>query len=386
MRALVFRAPWDIGVESRDQPAPGPGEVAVRIVATGICGSDIHGFTGENGRRHPGQIMGHETVGTVEALGPGVAEAHRDDTAENHGDGTAETHGDSTAADHAVGTAAGLPIGAVVTVNPLISCGDCPACQAGAPQSCPRRRIIGVDPTYVSAFAEVMLVPAGNVVRLPDDMPIEYGALIEPLSVGRHAAGRGGCTAGEAVVVIGGGPIGQACALAAARLGARHVVVSEPSPSRRRLIEALGFTAVDPTGQDLAQATLDAFGGPANLVLDTVGTSRSLADAVACSSFGARVVLVGMNAPQIELAAYMFSTEERSLIGSFCYTPAEFAETAAWVGSAPAELAALIDGRVDFDGAPAAFASLARRELDASKVLVFPQGVPASLPAKEAAR
>lgn len=347
MRALVFRKPWDIGVEGRDDPTPGPGEVAVRIVATGICGSDIHGFTGENGRRHPGQIMGHETVGTVDALGDGLG-----------------------------GAAAELPIGAVVTVNPLISCGDCPACEADAPQSCPQRRVIGVEPTYVSAFAEVMLAPVDNVVRLPDDMPVEYGALIEPLSVGRHAAGRGGCEAGDAVVVIGGGPIGQACALAASRLGARHVVVTEPNPSRRRLIEALGFTAVDPTEQDLAQAALDAFEVPASLVLDTVGTSRSLADAVTCSSFGARIVLVGMNAPQVELAAYKFSTEERSLVGSFCYTPAEFVDTAAWVGGAPAELAALVDGRVDFDGAPAAFTSLARGELDASKVLVFPQGVP----------
>ncbi len=65
MRALVFRGAWDIGVEDRPDPRPGADEVLIRITATGICGSDIHGFTGENGRRHPGQVMGHETVGRV---------------------------------------------------------------------------------------------------------------------------------------------------------------------------------------------------------------------------------------------------------------------------------------------------------------------------------
>ncbi|HEX8348196.1 MAG TPA: alcohol dehydrogenase catalytic domain-containing protein, partial [Actinoplanes sp.] len=74
MRALVFHGPADLGVEELPDPVPGPDEVLLRITATGICGSDLHGYTGENGRRHAGQVMGHETVGRVAAVGSAVPE------------------------------------------------------------------------------------------------------------------------------------------------------------------------------------------------------------------------------------------------------------------------------------------------------------------------
>jgi threonine dehydrogenase-like Zn-dependent dehydrogenase len=286
--------------------------------------------------------MGHETVGRVAAVGAGVD----------------------------------LSVGALVTVNPVISCGSCAACLAGAEQSCPQRRVIGVAPEISSAFAQLMVAPAGNVVELPESMPEEYGALVEPLAVGYHAALRGGCSQPDTVLVIGGGPIGQACALAARRLGARAVVVSEPSDPRRSLVHKIGFDCVDPTSGDLPAAVAAALGGPATLVLDAVGSSRSLADAAAASSYGARIVLVGMNAPKVEVAAYSVSTEERSLIGSFCYSAADFRATADWVGSAPEELQHLVDGRVDLDGAAEAFGQLGKGESSASKVLVFPHGVP----------
>jgi threonine dehydrogenase-like Zn-dependent dehydrogenase len=357
VRALVFRGPWDLGVETREDPRPADGEVLIRVTATGICGSDIHGFTGENGRRHPGQVMGHETVGRVV-------------------DWTAGGRQPAEPAEPAGRVNTALAPGALVTVNPVIACGACPACRAGTEQSCPSRRVIGVAPDIESAFADAMVVPARNVVPLPEDMPEEYGALVEPLAVGYHAADRGGCTERDAVLVVGGGPIGQACLLAARRLGAQRVVVSEPNPHRRDLVTALGAVAVDPTAGDTAEAVAAALGGPATLVLDAVGASASLADAMTCSAFGARVVLVGMNSPRIELAAYAVSTEERTLIGSFCYSARHFRETAEWVGGAPAELRHLVDGRVDLDGAVAAFAELAKGESQASKVLVFPGGTP----------
>jgi threonine dehydrogenase-like Zn-dependent dehydrogenase len=342
VRVLVFNGPWDLTVDDRDDPVPGDGEVLVRVAATGICGSDLHGFTGENGRRHPGQVMGHETVGSVAAVGSGVADVRPGDT---------------------------------VTVNPLLACGRCPACRAGSEQSCPHRRVIGVDPTIVSAFAELLVAPAGNVVVLPPEMPLEHGALIEPLSVGYHAARRGSCGPGDRVLVIGGGPIGQACVLAARRLRAEQVVATEPDGHRRELVGSLGVAAVDPTAD--GDAVLEALGGPATLVLDAVGSTRSIADAMRFSSFGARVVLVGMGSPQIDLPAYSVSTEERTLIGSFCYSAADFRDTAAWVGSSPAGLDRLVDGRVDLAHAPEAFTELASGSSAKSKVLVFPNGTPA---------
>ena len=343
MRALVYHGPGDIGVEDRQDPRPGPDEVVLRITATGICGSDLHGYTGENKRRHPGQIMGHETVGRIAAVGSNVSDA-------------------------------ALQPGRVATVNPVIGCGECAQCAAGTEQLCARRRVIGVDKEIESAFAELMLAPARNVVVLPDSIPEEYGALVEPLAVGYHAAARGDVDSGDLVLVIGGGPIGQAAALAARRLGARLVVVSEPNEARRRLVEKVGFPTIDPRTGDLAEQAQAALGQPATVVLDAVGISRTLSDGLTASGLGARVVLVGMGAREVTLPAFEISTLERSIIGTFTYSSRQFRETAAWVASRPAGLEYLIDDRVDLDRAPDAFARLASGNLDASKILVYLQG------------
>ena len=345
MRALVLRDFYDIAVEERPDPVPGSGQAVVEVIATGICGSDFHGYSGENGRRHPGQVMGHETVGRIYELGPD-AEA--------------------------------LSVGQLVTVNPVMSCGECWACQSGQEQWCSRRVVLGVAPEIPAAFADRVAVPAANIVPLPEDMPEELGALVEPMAVGYHAVRRGQPRPEDRVLVIGGGPIGQACLLAARRLGVQALALSDVSPSRRDLCARLGAEVVDPSAGDLPEAVADRLGGPATLVVDAVGLSPTVADAMAASGLGSRIVLVGMGSPRLELSAYALSTEERALIGSFTYSAAEFADTAEWVGTVPDGIDALIDGRVGWEGAPQSFDDLARGRSTASKILVFPQGPPAS--------
>lgn len=350
MKALVMTGPWALEVAEIADPAPGPGDVVVRITATGICGSDFHGFTGDTGRRHAGQVMGHETVGYVEWVGAAVTDP-------------------------------GLSPGALVTINPVLSCDSCEVCAAGAEQSCPNRTVIGVAPQLVSAFAERVVVRASNVVPLAAGLDPDLGALVEPLAVGYHAAVRGACAPADRVLVIGGGPIGQACLLAAQRLGATAVAVSDVNPLRRDLCASFGARVIDPLAAARAEgglgaAVAEALGGKATLVIDAVGLTPTVRDAIEASVFGARIVLVGMGTPSVELPAYGISTEERSLIGSFCYSREHFAATATWVGETTVPLGRLIDGRVGYDGAAAAFTDLAKGSTDASKILVYPGGVP----------
>ena len=343
MRALVLRDFYDIAVEERPDPVAGPGQAVVEVIATGICGSDFHGYSGENGRRHPGQVMGHETVGRVRDLGPDVE---------------------------------GVAIGQLVTVNPVMSCHECPACLSGQEHWCSRRVVLGVAPEIPAAFADRVAVPASNIVPLPEHMPEELGALAEPMAVGYHAVRRGQPNPDDRVLVIGGGPIGQACLLAARRLGVQAMALSDVSPSRRDLCARLGAEVVDPTAGNLPEAVADRLGGPATLVVDAVGVNRTVADAMAASSLGSRIVLVGMGSPQLDLAAYTLSTAERSLIGSFTYTAAEFIQTAEWVGTVPEGIGELIDGRVGWEVAPQSFDDLARGRSSARKILVFPHGPP----------
>jgi threonine dehydrogenase-like Zn-dependent dehydrogenase len=338
MRALVFHGPLEMSVEERPEPTPGPGDALLEIIATGICGSDLHGYTGATGRRHPGQVMGHETVGRV------------------LDDRTGE-----------------LPPGRLVTVNPVLGCLLCAACEAGTPQRCPDRRVIGVQADISAAFAERMVAPARNVVPLPDGTPPEIGGLVEPLAVGYHAVRRGDPSGADLVYVLGGGPIGQAVAIAARRVGVTHVVVADLDAGRRDLVGRLGFTTVDPVAQP-ADAVVRILGGPPTLVVDAVGATATLRSALEIAAPGARIVLVGMAAPVVEIPAYAVSTGERSILGSFSYDDEAFRSTAAWAGAQASDLAALIEVRIGLDEAPGAFRRLADGVLTAGKILVFPSG------------
>jgi threonine dehydrogenase-like Zn-dependent dehydrogenase len=338
VKALVYRGPWDLRAEEVEAPTLDSGQVLLKIAATGICGSDVHGFAGRTGRRHPGQVMGHETAAWVQALGPDVAPD-------------------------------GLAVGQLVTVNPVLPCGGCERCRTGASYMCANRTVIGVSPALSSAFAEFMAVPVANVVPLSSGVTPQLGALVEPLAVGYHAAVRGGCGEGNLVLVVGGGPIGQACAIAARRLGA-EVVVTELNADRRTLVASLGFDAVfDPAEEQAALS--ERLGEGAQVVIDAVGSSESLRAACLQSLPQARIVLVGMHSPALEVDAYRISTEEREVIGSFSYTEEEFAATAQWVSDHP-ELSRLVEAEVGWDGAPDAFTRLAKGESGASKILVVP--------------
>jgi threonine dehydrogenase-like Zn-dependent dehydrogenase len=262
-----------------------------------------------------------------------------------------------------------------VTVNPVLGCGHCPACVAGTPQRCPDRRVLGVQPDLSAAFAERMVVPTRNIVPLPDGTPPDVGSLVEPLAVGYHALRRGDVTGDDLLYVVGGGPIGQAVAMAARRLGVATTVVAELDPGRRDLLTRLGFAAVDPTGLS-TDSIRSILGGPATIVVDAVGATLTLSGALDIVAPGGRIVLVGMAAPRVELAAYALSTAERAIVGSFSYDNATFADTATWAGANAAEVAPLIEARVSLNEAPETFRALADGTLRASKVLVYPSGPP----------
>lgn len=339
MRVLELKNFGELVVTQRDRPAVGDRDVVIDVVVTGICGSDIHGYTGENGRRVLGQVMGHESAGRIAALGALVVDA-------------------------------GLHVGQAVTFNPLIACGECEACSVGQQNHCPDRSVIGVNPALISAFAEQIVVPAANVVALSSAIPIAYGALVEPLAVAFHAVRRARVHPGQNVLVVGGGPIGQSVVLAALQEGARAVLVSEMDPGRRELCTRLGATVLDPRAGPLAEQVRAAFGSLADVAIDAVGISATMVGAISSTRFGGVVSLVGMGSPELVLDAYRVSTEEREIVGSFCYTNQDFLDAAAWVDQGSPLLAALISRQVSAEHADAAFAGLAAADGTTGKVLV----------------
>ncbi|GAA0338621.1 zinc-binding dehydrogenase [Micropruina glycogenica] len=155
--------------------------------------------------------------------------------------------------------------------------------------------MIGVKPDVVAAFAQLVAVPARNVVPLPDGMPTTHGALVEPLAVATHAVGRLNPPDGP-VLVAGGGPIGQSVAVVLRQVGVRQVLVSEPAAERRELLTALGVTALNPGDAPVAEQVLAVAGRPAVAAFDAVGSSGSVADCLAATELGASVCLIGGDA------------------------------------------------------------------------------------------
>lgn len=337
MKALRLEELGRLAVVDLPDPEPAAGEVRLRIIATGICGSDIHGFTGENGRRHPGQVMGHESVARIDALGEGVE---------------------------------GLTVGDIATFNPVVVPEDETDAFAGREQMAPGKHVIGVARDVVSSFAQLVVVPARNVVPLPASMPVELGALVEPLAVSVHAVRRAGVRAGDRVLVAGGGPIGQSVVLALQMIGVERIAVTELSASRRELVGRLGAAALDAAGDDVVERIHAALGGPADVAIDAVGIGPTLRTSLQATRLGGTVCLVGMGAPQLQLDAFLVSTEERTIVGSFTYAAQDFRDAAAWIGQAPPQAAELISKTVPLSAGHDAFAELAAHADIPGKVLV----------------
>jgi 2-desacetyl-2-hydroxyethyl bacteriochlorophyllide A dehydrogenase len=232
----------EIRIKETDPEPPAPGQVQIEVAYAGICGSDLHVLHGEmDSRVKVPAILGHEMSGVIAALGDGVT---------------------------------GWKVGDHVTAIPLDWDGTCPACLAGNHHICYNLKVKGVD--VPGALQHLWTVDADHLVALPQQLPLDHAALVEPLAVAVHDVRRAELATGDRAVVLGGGPIGVLIALVARHAGA-DVVVVEISAHRQRSVAALGFEVLDPTTTDLA-AWVDHWTGGAGA--DAVFEVSSAAAAV----------------------------------------------------------------------------------------------------------
>lgn len=283
--------------------------------------------------------MGHESSATVAALGPGV------DVSE-------------------------FPLGSPATFNPVIVPEDEVAEFQGREQHCPGKVVVGVAADYQASFADYVVVPARNVVLLDPAMPLHLGALIEPIAVALHAVRVGQVREGQKTVIIGGGPIGQSVVVALQMAGVTDIILSEPHPARRELVQQLGASVIGPDGGPTAEQVHKVFGSAADVAIDAVGISQTVGDALAATRLGGTVVLVGMGAPQLEVSAFEISTAERRIVGSFTYSAQDFVDAAEWVGQHVDAVSPLVSSVVTPRQAQEAFSALAAGEGPAGKILV----------------
>jgi 2-desacetyl-2-hydroxyethyl bacteriochlorophyllide A dehydrogenase len=303
MRALVYLGPRRMELQELADPEPGAGEVVIRTRVAAICGSDLHGFREASPRRVPPLVMGHEAVGTVDAVGPGV-DAGR--------------------------------VGERVVLKPILGCGACPSCHAGASNRCRDGRLVGRD--LAGGFAERFAVPTAAAVPVPGGIADADAVMVEPLANALHVA-RAAVGAGDVVSVIGSGPIGSLVVRAAFLRGAARVFATDPVASRRRLAQAQGAEPLD--GDDPVAAILAATAGEgADVVVDAAGFEVTWGLALRSVRPGGRIVEVGLGASSGALAYAQVLAKEAMIQGSYGWTEGDFAEA----------LDALAEGRVDLHG------------------------------------
>ncbi|MEA2246439.1 MAG: hypothetical protein QOH46_968 [Solirubrobacteraceae bacterium] len=288
MQAAVFHGPDDLRVEEVERPTAGPGEILLRVERCGICGTDSHIVRGHFPAPNLPLIIGHEFSGTVVDVGSGVTHVEPGDRA---------------------------------TADINIACGTCYFCRHGNKLFCPYVRQLGVHDA--GGMAEYVAAPAGNVYKLPDSMPFDHAAFIEPLACAIHGQDRIGVDVGETVLVIGAGPMGLAHVAMSRLHGAAQVIVSEPDPARRERARKLGSDVeVDPLSGGLDEVMQATGGRGADVVIEAVGSARTYTQAIELARRGGRVLAYGA-APAdatIEIRPFEIYSKELTIVGSYAGT------------------------------------------------------------------
>ncbi|MDX2757267.1 zinc-dependent alcohol dehydrogenase [Streptomyces europaeiscabiei] len=322
--AVRYTAARTLTTAPAETRSPGPGEVELAPAYVGICGTDLHIFHGDmDARVRMPAVLGHEMSGRVLRVGADVDGWQPNDA---------------------------------VTVMPLRWDDTCPACLKGHQHICQHLDFIGIDSP--GAMQQRWIVPASTLIRLPETLPLDRAALVEPTAVAVHDVGRAAVTEGEKVVVVGGGPVGILIALVARAAGA-EVRVVELSAHRRLLAEELGLTAWDPADVDVPALVGQWTGNAgADVAFEVSGAAGGVESAVDVLGVRGRLCLVAIHPRPREVNLHRFFWRELTLVGARLYDRSDFERAVVLVadGTIPAER--LISKVVPLTQAPAAFEAL----------------------------
>jgi alcohol dehydrogenase len=297
MRAAVLRGPGDLRVERVPKPAPGAGEALIRVTLTTICGTDVHILKGEY-PVEPGLVIGHEPVGIIEELGPGVT---------------------------------GYEVGERVLVGAITPCGQCHACLTGHLSQCGHGsgyEALGgwrFGNTINGAQAEYLVVPAAqaNLARIPDDVTDEQAVLLADIaSTGFSGAESGGVRLGDSVAVFAQGPIGL-CATAGAKLmGATLIIGVDTDPGRREIALRMGAdVALDPTEVDVVAEIKRLTGGiGVDVAIEALGLQQTFESALRALRPGGTLSSLGVYSGKLEMPydAFAAGLGDHRIVTTLC--------------------------------------------------------------------
>jgi threonine dehydrogenase-like Zn-dependent dehydrogenase len=335
MKALRYLSPHVLKTEQIDTPLCAEGEALVRVHSAGICGSDMGIFAGKHPRARAPLVMGHEFAGEIVEMQPG---GHRTE----------------------------LAVGDKVTAYPLLMCGSCWACRNGHSHVCRDLKLIGIDRD--GAFAEYVNVPLDLLLKIPDTLPYDQGALIEPLAVGVHALEMAGAPDWQTAVVIGCGPIGLLVGLCLQNTGIPNILMCDINSHRVGRAGKLNFEAMDNSAADLPGRVLELTGGEgADIVFECAGSAAAALEMTGLLRPRGTIVMVSVHKEPHPVDLQAVSFKELAVIGTRVYTRDNYRAALQMITRLPWE--SVISHRVDLDHGSQGFALMGQAD-DACKVLI----------------
>jgi len=321
-------------------PTPGPGQVLVKVLRVGVCGSDPTIFRGLHPYAKRPLVMGHEFSGTVEALGAGVTAPAK---------------------------------GVRVTVIPHVVCGKCKPCRTQTYNFCEELKCMGAEDD--GAHCEYVNVAANMVLPIPETMTLEDAALVEPACVAYHGTRRASIRKTDQVLIVGAGPIGLFAMQSAKALGAAAVYVADLDPWRLALAEKLGASGIINVGQESLQDGLARLAGghkEIDVFLDCVGEKGKVMDLILqLARRGTRIVMVGVLQKEYSLPHLPdFVQHELSLFGTTMYVPQDYREMIDLMGRGKIRTAGMITHTFPLSDLPKVFAMIEARQEPFFKIML----------------
>ncbi|HJP13225.1 MAG: alcohol dehydrogenase catalytic domain-containing protein [Nitrospinota bacterium] len=326
MRAALMMAKGILEVGEIPDPRPLAGEALVEVDRAGICGSDLVTLADGRPKELP-RVLGHEFAGTLR-----------------------EIEGNT-----------GYPFkpGDRVVAEPISGCGICRSCRNGQYNVCDDRVILGVETDGV--FAQYVRVPLENLLTIPGEMSFEEAALVQPVAVAVHAFRRTAFQGGSAAAVLGAGPIGALLAMLARASGGTTVVVTEPNPFRRELMENLGFPAIDPVEEDPVAAALSHLSEGDegfDVVFDAAGSTDSVRQATEMTRVGGQVMMVATYHGNPDIGITRARKREMNYLTTRAHVFDDFRASLNLISSRQLDVRPLITNEIGLGEVPGAFETL----------------------------
>jgi threonine dehydrogenase-like Zn-dependent dehydrogenase len=335
MKALFLTAVGQTEIREIEKPSIGPEEVLLKIGMVGFCGGDLNGFKGLFELQEYPNVLGHEVGGTIEAMGSQVPESFK--------------------------------IGNKVTVYPYLNCGKCISCRKGRRNACQDNKTMGVR--RPGAMTRYIAIHWQDLFA-SEKLSLKELALVEPLTVGFHAAARGRVSSQDRVAVIGCGIVGMGAIASAVNRGA-EVIAIDIDDSKMDIAKKIGVAhTINTSREDLHEALMRITDGDGpDVIIEAVGNAVTYRAAVDEVAYTGRVVCIGYAKSAVEFNTGIFVRKEIEILGSRNCTD-EFPEVIAYLEAGKFPVDEVISKTVSLDDAGAALADWAANAKGITKIMV----------------